>query len=412
MANALITIAGHPVSRLELHVPGVGPWFADADMAGVADGLTGRVTLLIGALALSGTVRVTASGTFGDRRRVRVVAGADGWGKLVPRQSYHNDAGVKASVVAEDAARLVGETIGSFAGGSERLSADYAREPGPASTSLENAARGVAWWVDYAGVTRVGARESVAAESGSYTVREYDPRHREVLLGVEDLSKIVVGSTLSDERLGEPLIIRSLEVIAGGDGLRVTAWCPATPAGQSQLADTLRAIVSRVTDRKLHGVWRYRVVRMSAERVDAQAVRAAAGLPDLLTIPMWGAPGVHAELTPGAEVLVQFIEGDRELPVITHFAGKGGQGHVPVSLVLAGGKRRAARQGDLVQVGGPGTMCTLMPVSGVGAPPNNAIVAGIPCFISFDTTPPAPPGLTAKPLNGAIMTASPLVLVP
>jgi hypothetical protein len=409
MADALITVGGHAASRIELHVPGVGPWFVDADMADAAEGVTGRVAIVIGELSLSGTVRASASGTFGDRRRVRVVAGADGWGTLVERKSYHNDAGIKASVVAEDAARAAGETIGSFAGAAERLAADYVRPAGPASAALESAARGAAWWVDYTGATHVGVRPTTTAESGTYSVLQYDPRHREAVLTADDLTKIGIGSVLSD-RLDEPLTIRSFEAVVDSKGARVTAWCPAEGGRQSQIADSVRAIVSRLTDSKIHGVWRYRVVNMKVDRVDVQAIRAAAGLPDLLTISMWpGAAGAHALLTPGAEVLVQFVEGDREQPVITGFSGKGAPGHVPQSLILCGGTMAVARQGDLIMAGGPGTMCTLMPVSGVGAPPNNAIVAGIPCFISFDTTPPAPPGLTAKPLYGSIQTGSPFV---
>jgi hypothetical protein len=72
---------------------------------------------------------------------------------------------------------------------------------------------------------------------------------------------------------------------------------------------------------------------------------------------------------------------------------------VELMSVLDGG-RSFARVGDIVQGGGPGTVCTLMPLTLVGAPPNNAIVAGVPCMISFSATPPTP--ATAAPLFSAI----------
>lgn len=403
---SIVNVNGLSASRAEIHVPGEGPWWADLDMADEADGLTGRVTIRVGASELIGTIRAGASGTFGQRRRIRVVGGADGWGRMLPRRSYHNDAGVKASVVAEDAAREAGEQLGSFAGGADRLAADYVRAAGPASNALEGAARGATWWVDYAGLTHVGERPASSPDASAYEVLSYDPRHREVVLAVDDLSAVNVGSTLS-ERLDEPVTVRSLELVVSSDGIRLTAWCPSA-GRRSQLADSMRAIVERMTDSRLWGVYRYRVVRMHGDRVDVQAVRAVVGLPDLLAISMWpGVAGAHAELTPSAEVLVQFIEGDREQPVIVGFAGKDGAGHVPTSLTLCGSAQRVARQGDLVQCGGPGTIVTLWPVTGPPAPPNAAVVAGAPHLISFSSVPPniGP----AAPLYGAISTGSPKV---
>jgi hypothetical protein len=67
---------------------------------------------------------------------------------------------------------------------------------------------------------------------------------------------------------------------------------------------------------------------------------------------MWpGLPGAHATLAPGAEVLVQFIGGDRAQPVVTHFVGRGGPGHSPKKLELGGDTgAEAARKGDVVTV--------------------------------------------------------------
>ena len=99
--------------------------------------MSGSVTIEIGDLSLTGTI--TDSGTFAEQRRARVVAGAGGWGTLVVAQHYHNDltddggGGVLAQTVADDAARLVGETIGTFVVTDARIGADYVRESGLAS---------------------------------------------------------------------------------------------------------------------------------------------------------------------------------------------------------------------------------------------------------------------------------------
>ena len=45
------------------------------------------------------------------RKTSDVVGGADGWGRLVPALAYHADNGVSSRLVADDVARLVGETI-------------------------------------------------------------------------------------------------------------------------------------------------------------------------------------------------------------------------------------------------------------------------------------------------------------
>jgi len=48
---------------------------------------------------------------------------------------------------------------------------------------------------------------------------------------------------------------------------------------------------------------------------------------------MWpGVSGVHATLTPGVEVLVQFIDGKRSKPAIVGYVGKGGPSFAPVTI--------------------------------------------------------------------------------
>lgn len=349
-ADLYAAVNGHRVTHCTLTVSNVGPWHAEVDFEAEPD-LAGRVTLAIGDLKLSGTIDASASGTFGLQRRARILAGAGGWGSEIGAKSYHNDGGVKARNVAEDAARAVGETIGTFVPRAERIGRDYARQTGPASVALEDVIGGVPWWLDYEGVTHVGIRASVPIESSAYEVLAYDPRDRIATLAVDDPGAVRIGSVIS-ERLDEPQTVRSLELRVTPEELRVIAWCGGSETSRERLTGLLRAIARRANEDRLFGAYRYRVVRMNAERVELQAVRKLPGLPDLLPLSMWpGIAGAHAELAPGAEVLVSFLEGDRAQPIVTHFAGADGQGFEPVRLHLGGTSGApAARQGDAVEV--------------------------------------------------------------
>lgn len=350
MTEAFVHIDGHRVTHLELVQANVGSWVAQADLEDDAE-LAGAVVLTIGARAMHGTVDPTAAGTHGLQRRLRLVAGAGGWGKVVDRKAYHNDAGVKARIVADDAARAAGEKLGSFVPVSERVGVDYVREARAASCALEDVLGGAPWWVDDDGVTNVGPRPGANLDASTYQVLAYDPRARLVTLAVDDPGAVPIGGVLS-EHLDAPQTVRELELTVTPEEMRIRAWCGGGEATPGRLAGLFRGLVERATDGKLFGKYRYRVVRMNGARVDLQAVRKAAGLPDLSNVSMWpGVAGVHAELSPSTEVLVEFIEGRRSMPTITGFAGKDGKAFVPVSVTI-GGETGApiARQGDAVEV--------------------------------------------------------------
>jgi hypothetical protein len=353
------SVNGERLTVVRLTVGNFGPWIADVDFEG-APSLSGRVTLKVGALELAGTIVATQSGTHGLQRRARILAGAGGWSEPVAARQYHNDAGVKARLVAEDAARAVGEELGTFVPTAERVGRDYVRQTGPASRALEGVIGSAPWWVDYAGKTNVGPRPSTPLGAKAYRVLAYDPRDQIITLDVPDPSAVKVGSVLT-EGLEGPRVVRSFELRVTANELRVLAWVGGTELGHGPITAVMRSIVQRVTDNVLHGHYRYRVVRMAGERVELQAVRKIVGLPDLLPLSfMPGVPGAYPELAPGAEVLVAFIEGDRAQPVVLAFAGKDAPGFVPVRLTLGGAAGSpAARQGDMVEV-------TLPPAAFVG----------------------------------------------
>jgi len=406
-----VTCNGQRIVALTLNVANVGPWVAELDFE-VAPDVSGKVTINIGALALIGTVVPTQAGTHLEQRRVRVVAGAGGWGRSLPRKNYHNDAKIKARLVADDAAREVGETIGEFEPEVERVGSDYVRSVGTASRVLEHVIGERAWWVDYAGRTHVGVRPAVPLSVKTGDVLTYDPRNRALTFALDDVSQVQIGSVLSQPPLESAQTIREYDIRIDASSSRIVAWCGGGATERGRLAGLLHAIARRATDGMLFGKYRYRVVAMRDDgRVDLQAIRKGAGLPDVQPLSMWpGVAGVHAELAAGAEVLVEFIEGDPGQPIVTHFVGQGGAGFAPVSISFCGSEQAAARQGDLVQSGGVGTTCVFLPVPppiGPAVPPPT-MMPGVPYLVSFSSSAADLP-LLAKPLYGAVATGSPKV---
>lgn len=351
MTDAFASVAGQRITSLRLVAGNIGPWFADLEFESDPS-ISGQVTIVVGAAQFVGTVVAQQAGTFGLQRKCRVVGGAGGWSTMLGPKSYHNDAGVKAQLIATDAAREVGETLGSFQPAAERVGYDYVRRAALASSVLEFVIGDVAWWVGYDGVTNVGPRPATAVASSAYELIAFDPHTRIATLAVDDPGAVGIGSILS-KRFDEPQTVRDIELTVDEAGIRVTAWCGGSEREHGRLAGLLRSLAQRATDAPLYGKYRYRVVSMAVDgRVELQAVSKASGVPDLRPISVWpGVAGAHAQLAPGAVVLVEFIEGARSMPIVTHFAGKDGPGFVPVSLTLGGATGApAARQGDAVEV--------------------------------------------------------------
>lgn len=326
---SIASIGGEFCERVRLFVPQHGIWFAEVSMLG-DPALSGQVTLAIGNLQLQGTV--TRPGTRGEQSFMRLVGGAGAWGSMLQPKAYHNDAGVKRKLVAEDAAREAGETLETLTT-QEKLGTHYVRRAGVASRVLESAI-GRAWHVGYDGVTRVGPRASHTPADGSYLVVDAQPTEGWVSLSMDDLTSVRVGSVLR-EGLDAEMVVRDLEVRVDSDQVEVIAWCGESDDTQARLTAALARLAQRAMGDRIWGKWRYRVIEMDGDRVKLQAVSRAAGLPDTMPVSMGpGVAGAHAELAPAAEVLVEFIEGSPTAPIITHFAGKDGTGFVPVTLLF------------------------------------------------------------------------------
>lgn len=343
--TAYANVNGETLIEVSLHIPNVGPWWADVVFE-LAPNLSGRVAFVVGELQLSGTIKSDSAGAFGEQQRARIVAGGGGWGTLVAPQHYHSDSGVSALSIAQDAARLAGETLGAFNPENSSVGIDYVRQSGQASRALEDVIGNVPWYVDYSGNTIVGERSTSNPDNDSYEVLQYDPRERLATIAVDDLTSLSIGSVLS-ERLEEEQTICEMEVKVSSSNVRIVAWTGGDLQSRGRLAGLFRSIARHSTGDKLHGKYRYRLVQMSVDRVELQRVANITGLPDALPISMKpGVAGAHAQLAPGTIVYVEFVEGKRTLPIVTGFAGKDEQGHAPANLDFVVGV------GGQIKVGG------------------------------------------------------------
>lgn len=357
MSAPHINLDGYALRSLELMIGSQGPWVVDVEFLEQPVSLGSRVSLAIGSTTLSGSIVSAQSGGAALSTHARVVGGAGGWGRRVSSRGYHNDAGVSALKVAQDIAAEVGETLGNFAPSAPTLGIDFVRREQAASRTIAQVTGASAvWWVDYAGITHVGQRPANTPDPSGFQLLSYDVINRIAEFTADDLDSLSVGSLIIDERIESgPLTVRDLMLrVSGDEPLRITAWCNALAAEPSRLAGLLQTIVRQLAEQRLVGCYRYRVVSVGAadKRLTLQAVRRAAGLPDIQLVSQWpGLPGLSASLTPGSEVLVQFVEGDPTQPVATAYAGPDGASFAPVGMVIGGDVGApAARQGDAVEV--------------------------------------------------------------
>ena len=156
MANtAVATLNGNRITDARLCVPAWGVSYHDVTIDGEVT-LTGAVTLVVADLTIKGTV--LSGGPAAGRSFYRIVAGAGGWGKVLQKKSYSNDAGIRLLNVLLDAAVSVGETLDvTTVDPTVILGPNFTRPEGPACRLLEQLSPS-AWYVGEDGKTRLGAK--------------------------------------------------------------------------------------------------------------------------------------------------------------------------------------------------------------------------------------------------------------
>jgi hypothetical protein len=346
MTTLLASVNDRRVTRLSVRVPWCGTWTAEVDFdeSIPSDKLAGQARVQIGHLTLLGTLDPLLTGTYLAQSKAFVVGGAGGWARTVARKTYHDDGlGIKARTVIEDIARDAGETLGACAPARERLGSDWERREGAASSALVLAAGSVPWFVGYDGVTQVGRRAT--ADAGTCEILDVDPRFRTVEIAAEDPSAVMVGSILRG-RLAKPMTVRELVIDVADGRVRLLAWGADggldTYVERSRLLRDLQAVArAAMPELPYSRIYRYRVVKANPgdHRWELQAVSKAQRLPDIAPASVHpGIAGAVAKLSPGAVVLVQFVEADPSMPVITHFEAADGAGFVPIELALCAGR--------------------------------------------------------------------------
>jgi hypothetical protein len=293
-----------------------GAWSVDAELEPeslAVNGLpSGKVTLSLGGVSMVGTVDPRSSGTFGPTGKVRVVAGGGGWDQAVPAQDFTNDGGITSTLVYQQTASLVRETVNDLAPAT--LGSKWERIGGPASRVFRDAP----WWLDLAGVTQVGAPRPAATADGSLVIHEWDPTRQRIVFSCDTL--LLPNTQLTDARFnGANPVIYDVEQTFDANGSIGWGW--ATVSACSQLVADLKSATLEWTRAAYRTLYRYRLVQNQGSRYALQAVSKGLGVPDLIPVVPWsGLAGLSTQLANAQEVLVGFENADPGLPRIVAYS--------------------------------------------------------------------------------------------
>jgi hypothetical protein len=231
------------------------------------------------------------------------------------------------------------------------------------------------------GVTRLGGRAEVPL-TRAVTVTARDEAAGRWELAADDLADIVPGVVFE----GRAAVDVEHHVTAGKT--RSVLWSAGRVPEASRQLGALKALVQLLTpELRYRGVWEYRIVSQSGERLDLQPTRSTLGLPDLQRVRVRpGVPGCSADHKLGATCLVSFVNCDPGRPVVVGFEDADGAGFEPDMLAFQGGTRAVARVGDPVQMFFPASMAVTGTVDGLAfvgtctivTPGHGIIQAGAP----------------------------------
>jgi len=157
-------LTGHRVTRATVTIPSFGAWYADVEIDDEGVDVTAAPfasRLTIAGLALVGTL-VRAASPYLGALAVRIIGGGAGWRKMVAPVAYQGDGGITLSLVAGDAARIVGERVVVLE--DRAIGSAFVREACPASRVLNQLAAS-AWYVGADGTTVIGNRDATPIAS-------------------------------------------------------------------------------------------------------------------------------------------------------------------------------------------------------------------------------------------------------
>lgn len=311
------------VTSCRVQVPAWGRWWADVEaQSPIAIDEGGSVVLTLAGVPMTGSV--VAGREANGRAAYRIVSGSGGWSSDVSPRSYHDGGGVAVATILTDVAAVVGEELGSSLPPT-RVGEHYAVSGGPASRVLHDLALR-AWYVDFGGVTQIGARSSYTYDG---TATRLDPKPIEgvVTLLAEDIAGLVPGVEVD----GRPPAT-DVEYSLTPDRLTVRVY--SGPRSSRDL-DAMRRVFDAIDPRRAYrAAYEYRVVTQSGDALNLQPVRSSAGMPDLERVPARLPPGVRATFLPGSLVTVMFLDGDPSRPRVFTGDDDGAPGWMPLTLEL------------------------------------------------------------------------------
>ena len=150
------------------------------------------------------------------------------------------------------------------------------------------------------------------------------------------------------------------------------------------------------------GKWTYKVIGQNPDNSLELRPIESSNVPPLSKVKIiCNSPGMVTKVKEGAIGYVEFADFDPSRPLCVGFDPDTSKF---ISVEIGENAAKVVRNGDLIASGGAGQLITLMPLSGVGAPPSNAVVAGVPHLVSFSAIPPTP--ALADPLYGVAVSGS------
>lgn len=393
---AAADLSGHTVTHARSAIPAWGISYHDVSVDGNVI-LSGAVTLTVADLVIKGTILSGGPGGSG-RSFFRVVAGAGGWGKPLPKKSYANDAGVKLITVLVDAAAVAGETLDlTTIDPQARIGPYYAWVAGdPASRVLEQLVPG-AWYVGEDGITRLGARPATTLTADATRTTQADLAAGTLTLASETIATILPGIVV------DGLAAVDVEhTIDSKNGLRSKIWGSLAGSTSRRLAAWKKLFEQLDPLRKFRGVSEYRVVTQDGQRLNLQPVRVSTGMPDLGRVMVRpGAPGVSASHHLGARVLVGFADSSPSQPFVFAFEDAEGGGFSPQSLAISAGGYEATEHLTTAEAV-VNLLSNLLITIGAASSPGGASGAAALATALFALTTPA----TAQAFFTAAVTAA------
>lgn len=404
------TLSGFEVLDGHVSLPRHGVWRADLildDSAGQT--LPSAVTLQIGGgLTLIGTV--VGGGTWQQRRSVRVVGGAGGLQTEVTGRWY---AGVPFRLPIRDTLEEAGEKLSTTSTDVLDVTASpgWARTGGPACDALHRLTTdaGATWRVLPDGSVWVGVETWPAADAMPDAIVLADaPASGRITLTTERPT-LLPGQTYDGRR------VSCVDIAITPERLRVEAWIEIDGSVTDRIKRGLRGFVDGVVGPRLDYLAAYpaRVVNQLADgRVECVTDDARIGSIGPMPIRL-GIPGASVKVAPGARGYVSFDGGNPKAPFLASFEAGSlkellltADTEVSVqapTIKIGGGNLPAARQGDLVMIGGGLPPFAGPPHGMMAFAASGPLVSGTPMpFWVYGSTVPLP-------LCGQIATGNPSV---